>query len=252
MIRSLAAALLLALLAAPSAQAQSGDSTYVYSLAGPSNFAWGCYGPCLCPVSERPITGTFKLKHVGFDGLFENYAVSDVRFFGATGTLRIAGGGTYRVGGEVALQQQLVLDLSVNGEAVQHFDSGLVPGGGISKIALSVSLHFERACFDTVIEVVAARTGTVDAEGAPGAGLSLSPNPFLADTRITFDLQAKSLVTIGIYDVAGRRVGRITDGLLLEPGPHVFSWDGRAVPAGMYFVHMNAGSDRMKRTVVKL
>jgi hypothetical protein len=39
----------------------------------------------------------------------------------------VTGSGTYKVGGEVALLQELVLDLQLNGTNVEHFDSGLVP-----------------------------------------------------------------------------------------------------------------------------
>jgi hypothetical protein len=257
MIRSIAATLLLALLVAPSARAQSGDSTFVYNLASPSSFAWGCYGPCACPVIERAITGTFKLKDLGFDGLFERYAVSDARFFGAA-NLGIVGSGTYRVGGEVAITQELVLDLSVNAGAVQHFDSGLVPGGGgFPKIDVKVSLHREQACIDTVINVVAARIGTVGVEGTPQAEVRISPNPFRTDARIDLSLPAPARVEIGIYDAAGRRVRRVFAAQVLDAGPHAFHWDGvrdggGPAPAGMYFARVTAGSERDVRPLVKL
>jgi hypothetical protein len=258
MIRILAAAALLALLAAPSARAQSSDSAFVYSLASPSNFAWGCYGPCECPVSERPLTGTFRLRDLGFDGLFERYAVSDVRFSAtANGNLHIAGTGTYRVGGEVAITQEMILDLSVNGGGVQHFDSGLVPGGGsFPKIDIAVSLHRQQACFDTVVDIVAGRIGTVGAEGTPPAGLVIRPNPFRSETRIELSLPAPARVELGIYDLAGRKVSGLTASML-DAGPHAFRWDGNRegggpVPAGMYFVRMSAGSGHAVRALVKL
>jgi hypothetical protein len=36
------------------------------------------------------------------------------------------GSGTYKYGGEVALTQQLVLDLSIDAEPVRRYDSGVV------------------------------------------------------------------------------------------------------------------------------
>ncbi len=68
----------------------------------------------------------------------------------------ITGSGTYRVGGEFAVEQQLALDLAIGGDPPRHFDSGLVPGGGeFPKIATTISLH-SQTCFDTVIDVRAA------------------------------------------------------------------------------------------------
>jgi len=39
----------------------------------------------------------------------------------------IVGSGDYKIGGEVALRQQMTLDLQVWGGPVQHFASGVVP-----------------------------------------------------------------------------------------------------------------------------
>src|SRR2546427_2105837 len=91
------------------------SGVYFYELDKTSDFQTGCFAPCLCPVLiSGPLQGTFNLKHLGFDGLYNRYDVSDVRWKVPDNTtnLTIQGGGTYRVGGEFAIQQQLSLDLS--------------------------------------------------------------------------------------------------------------------------------------------
>ena len=67
--------------------------------------------------------------------------------------MRIAGSGTYRIGGEFALQHQLSLDLAVGSDPPEHFDSGLVvPPTRFPRIDASISIH-GGYCFDTVIDL---------------------------------------------------------------------------------------------------
>src|SRR5437867_4082370 len=117
---------------AASAQIDSSNVTH-YELQPNSRFTWGCFGPCACAIfSSQPLKGTFDLRYVGSDPLFNNYEVSNVRWVlpQASSSQTIEGSGTYRVGGEFAVQQQLSLDLTIGGEPPKHFDSGLVQGGG--------------------------------------------------------------------------------------------------------------------------
>jgi len=129
-----------------------------YALAPGSQLQQGCFPPCLCPISlEQPLTGTFRLTQQAPTPLFEVYDVSDVVWHLKRGDtdVVITGSGTYRRGGEFALMQELTLDLSVGGQPPQHFDSGLVVGGGdFPTITVTISINGE-VCYDTVIDVVA-------------------------------------------------------------------------------------------------
>jgi hypothetical protein len=101
--------------------------------------------------------GTFVLTPTGFDGPFNTYSLDDVRWTvssGGTETL-VTGKGTYKVGGEVALQQELSLDLQVGGAAAEHFDSGLVPElTQFPDVKVTISINGQ-VCFDTVFAVSA-------------------------------------------------------------------------------------------------
>src|SRR5207247_7087728 len=118
----------------------------------------GCFAPCLCPIMlEAPVKGTFVLTPTGFDGLFVTYAVTDVNWVvlidGAE--TPVTGDGTYKIGGEFALQQELVLDLHVGDGIPEHFDSGLVTGPApFPDINVTVSRN-GMVCFDKVFEVSA-------------------------------------------------------------------------------------------------
>lgn len=139
------------------------DAPTIYRLNPASSFQQGCFPPCLCPIRLGDgVRGTLVLAASGFDGLFNNYTVTGVNWTVTLGDqeLRVTGSGTYKVGGEFAVQQQLGLDLKVGDDAVQHFDSGLVPGGGqFPDISVTISIHGQ-VCFDTVFVVDASPVPT--------------------------------------------------------------------------------------------
>ncbi len=66
------------------------------------------------------------------------------------------------------------------------------------------------------------------------------PNPFNPNTTIRFDLPERSAVSITIYDVSGRLVRTLIDGVTYDYGRWEIEWNGtneRAapVPSGVYF-----------------
>jgi hypothetical protein len=134
--------------------------TTIYTLLPESTFSRGCFGPCLCPVQiSQVLQGSFLLREVTSEPAspFRDFDVRDVNWTARLGdqTVKIIGSGHYRVGGEVAVTQQLVLDLQVDGGPVEHFDSGVVSGGN-SFPAIDVEVGIVGAgCFNTVIHVVA-------------------------------------------------------------------------------------------------
>src|SRR5262249_18345176 len=149
-----------------------------YTLEDGSLFEMGCFGLCACPIVDAPLRGTFDLRHIGYDGLFDHYAVENVQWvIGAKDPIaRVVGSGEYQVGGEFALQQQLTLDLSVNGGAKQHFDSGRVSGGGeFPKIDIASSLHQMKSCYDSVF-VVKASPDVADVEPVTFGLSPVAPN----------------------------------------------------------------------------
>jgi len=150
--------ILAASIAGPTATAQTSDPTQsrLYRLSPTTTYEHGCFAPCMCPVLQSAsVRGIFRLTHTGFDGLFDHYAVTDLNWRVAVGTtvLIVTGSGTYKIGGEVARQHQLSLDLKVGDQPVEHYDSGLVVGGaGFPAIDIEISVH-GRYCIDTVFDV---------------------------------------------------------------------------------------------------
>jgi hypothetical protein len=74
------------------------------------------------------------------------------------------------------------------------------------------------------------------------------PNPFNPRTTIRFSLDASRPVRISIYDLGGRLVKLLIDGVR-PPGEQEIEWDGttrdgRPCPAGVYFVHLKTEGER--------
>lgn len=66
------------------------------------------------------------------------------------------------------------------------------------------------------------------------------PNPFNSSTTIPFEIPDDSMVRIEIFDILGRRVQTLYDGLALA-GYHSVNWNAREVGTGVYFIRMSAG-----------
>jgi hypothetical protein len=157
LLPSIVILILLAATGAATAQTATDTLPILYRLDKGSNYEQGCFGPCACPVLvSTPAAGTFVLTPAGFDGLFNNFKVTDINWIVSINGADtfVTGSGTYKVGGEFAVQQELVLDLKVGDGAVQHFDSGLV-GSTVPYPGIDVTVSVNgMTCFDTVFHVV--------------------------------------------------------------------------------------------------
>lgn len=83
------------------------------------------------------------------------------------------------------------------------------------------------------------------------------PNPFNPSVTVPFALARTGPVTVSVHDAAGRRLTTLADGSW-PYGRHELVWDGRddagrAMPAGVYMVHLRseAGEDSSKVMLVR-
>jgi hypothetical protein len=84
--------------------------------------------------------------------------------------------------------------------------------------------------------------------------LQNSPNPFMASTRIAFDLPEDAGVKLTIYDVSGR-VLRMIETAQLPAGRHEAHWDGRdnggrEVASGIYFYRLESENFSATRRMI--
>ena len=86
-----------------------------------------------------------------------------------------------------------------------------------------------------------------DDESAPAASLpteyamiSAYPNPFNPSTTISFEIRDAGFVNLTIYDITGREVAKLVDGLK-PAGSHQVTFDGSDLSSGIYFARLTAG-----------
>jgi flagellar hook assembly protein FlgD len=82
------------------------------------------------------------------------------------------------------------------------------------------------------------------------------PNPFNPATTISFDLAQPGHVRLDVFDVAGRRVATLVDGVRAA-GLSRATWDGRdshgqPVSSGVYFYRLMAGGTLQTKKMVLL
>ena len=240
------------------------DATGVlYSLiTPPSSLEVGCTGPCACPAQVFPTYGSFRLVLTSVDPLYTNYDVTGyiASFNNGPGAVAITGSGHYRIGGEVALVQELTLDLDIEGQPTEHFDSGLVPVSvPFPQIDVSCAVH-GFACLDSVLIASAKPVETASAASPLHPAVALAPvrpNPFRQEALVTLTLPRPEPFDLTVVDLAGRGVRSLAQGRWYGTVPQSIAWDGRRddgrrAPAGVYWVRLRCADGGTERRVVKL
>jgi hypothetical protein len=90
--------------------------------------------------------------------------------------------------------------------------------------------------------ILSSVTGAETAVPAVYALMQNAPNPFAGATRIVYDLPEESKVALRIFDVSGRMV-RILENGVLPAGRYEAAWDGRDaegrdLASGIYFYRL--------------
>ncbi len=87
--------------------------------------------------------------------------------------------------------------------------------------------------------------------------LAPHPNPFNPTTELAFVLAESAPVHLSIFDLAGRRVTSLLEGVPHAAGRHAVRWDGRdgsgqRLPSGVYFARFCVGAHREEARLVIL
>jgi len=99
-------------------------------------------------------------------------------------------------------------------------------------------------------------TGTVDLPPGNMPTADSYPNPFNPRTTIAITLPEKDHVTLQIYDINGRVVTTLYDGMMSQGFTEV-TWDGRnsrgnGMSSGVYFYRLIAGDHAITKKMVLL
>jgi hypothetical protein len=76
-------------------------------------------------------------------------------------------------------------------------------------------------------------------------GLKVHPNILSRTARLQFTIPEKQHISLKLYDIVGRKVSTITDGIV-EPGIHTYNFDPSNLSQGIYFLILNG--DKNKKT----
>ena len=68
----------------------------------------------------------------------------------------------------------------------------------------------------------------------------LYPNPFNPSTQVSFSLPSDEYVRLTAYDVGGREVDMIFEGIQ-SVGEHSYTWNASTLPSGVYYIRLQAG-----------
>ena len=84
--------------------------------------------------------------------------------------------------------------------------------------------------------------------------LAAYPNPFKDATRVQWQVRVAGMVSVAVFDAAGRRVTTLCNSRL-APGSYSATWhgldrNGRALAAGIYFLSLETENSRLSRKIL--
>lgn len=133
-------------------------------------------------------------------------------------------------------------------------------GGGSNELVLPISLSGETDVSGNRLQVTI--TGSVRASSPVATYAELPdvyesgfvleepyPSPTADAATIQLSTEHAHTIRIDVYDVRGRQVAQLFDGLL-APGRHAFRFDADGLPAGVYFVTAAGDHGRSMAKVV--
>jgi hypothetical protein len=100
-------------------------------------------------------------------------------------------------------------------------------------------------------------TGVVapeDSRFATAIPLAAYPNPFKGATNVQWQVRAAGMVSVAVFDAAGRRVTTLCNAHL-NPGSYSVTWrgrdrGGRSLAAGVYFLSLETEGGRLSRKIL--
>ncbi len=77
------------------------------------------------------------------------------------------------------------------------------------------------------------------------------PNPFNATTSIRYAIAKSGKVDLRVFDVAGKEIAKLVN-FYQDPGEYTFTFDGKSLATGTYFVRLTAGNFTQTQKIVLL
>jgi hypothetical protein len=79
--------------------------------------------------------------------------------------------------------------------------------------------------------------------------LNAYPNPFNSRTTVVFDVSQKTNVRLSLFDLLGREVRVVTNGII-DPGVHRVTLDGVNLSTGTYYLQLSTDRERKVKPIL--
>ena len=76
-----------------------------------------------------------------------------------------------------------------------------------------------------------------------------TPNPFNPETRITFNLNEATQVALSVFDVTGKKIQTLRNGLF-SAGTHEVGFNGSSLASGIYMIELRTKHQTLQRSMV--
>ena len=113
-------------------------------------------------------------------------------------------------------------------------------GFSFTKLAAPKGPGADPTAWDTDLEAFFAPTGGTNESPEAFALMENYPNPFNPSTTITFTTAETGPVRLSVYDLLGRRVTTLVEGVL-PAGMHQARWEAGGMAGGVYLYRLEAG-----------
>ena len=142
-------------------------------------------------------------------------------------------------------------DYYLDGASYTALTAGDFTGDGKPDL-LAVRWDRSAVLYKTVGNAVTTSVGSD--KGSDGSATTFEldqnyPNPFNPSTQIQYALSHESRVTVRIYNVLGKEVATLVDGVW-SAGVHTVTWNAANEPSGIYFCRMTADGFMATRKLV--
>ena len=148
---------------------------------------------------------------------------------------------------DVQLEKGLIYEysLSNNNDAIKCYNN-ILSDYPDNKLATIAKHHLEKLG----VEI---KKGVANSQDNKNIINSISnyPNPFNPATTIYFTLRQKDYVTLIVYDILGKEVIRLIDGIQTE-GEHSVSFDGSSLASGMYIYQLKGSNFNISKKMLLL
>jgi subtilisin family serine protease len=211
------------------ATADSAITVTAYTVAGDGDIdSYSGWGP---RIDEQPVVDIAAPGRSVYSA--SPWNPGDFSYFAGT-----SGAGPH-VAGAAALLKELIPDLD-NGKCRQY----LRAGAG-QDVYTTDPDRWGAGKLRIYSAIVGALTSIVETPQHPELAIGAYPNPFNPSTTIRFNLPARGLARLRIFDVTGREIWS-RELNPDAPGRHYVVWDGRNhhgsnVASGVYFAHVRQG-----------